>query len=284
MFKLLTYITFLLLLSACNNLFTNPEDTNIKYVAKAGDSKLSEEDYTSEFIDGGVIKDSLYYSKKALESWAIETLFYEEALKKLEEEDKQIEKKVQLYRQELINYMYQSRIIEANLDTNISKQEIEDYYNEHRDNFILKENIVKVNYIKVPVKAPGLAKIKRLVFSANPTDAVMLRDLCAQNAENYFLNDSTWLFLENIKKEIPILREQPDFSLSIGRLIQFTDDLYYYYLKIKDVKVKNGLSPLNFERQNIKKFIINNRKTQIIIEYKQQLLEKAKTNKSFVVY
>ena len=55
-------------------------------------------------------------------------------------------------------------------------------------------------------------------------------------------------------------------------------------LKIKEVKVKNGLSPLNFEKQNIKNFIINQKKTQLINSYKNQLLDKAKTEKTFQIY
>ena len=71
---------------------------------------------------------------------------------------------------------------------------------------------------------------------------------------------------------------------SSGQVIEFTDADYYFYIKIKDIKIKNGISPLNFEKQNIKKFIINNRKMLLINEYKQLLLENAKTDKSFIVY
>jgi ribosomal protein S4 len=178
------------------------------------------------------------------------------------------------------------KLIETNLDTNITLPEIEQYYSEHEGNFILKENIVKVNYFKIPVKASGLEKIKRLLrsYAYVPKDIEQLKNLCMQNAENFFMNDSTWLFLEDVKKEIPKLRDQPDFNLSQGRVVEFTDDLYYYYLKIKEVKVKNGLSPLNFEKQNIKNFIINKKKTELINQYKVQLLEKAKAEKQFELY
>lgn len=270
-------------IQSCKNGLDNG-NTEVKYAAKAGDAKLDVEDLKIDLIMGSILKDSNYYKNKTIEKWATEALFYQEAIKKLNEDEIQVEKKIEAYRQELISYIYQTKIIDANLDTVVSKEEIEQYYNEHRDNFILKENIVKVNYLKVPVKAPALDKIKRLLFSTNPADTKPLLELCAQNAENFFMNDSTWLFLDDIKKEIPALKDQPDLSLSQGRMIQFSDDLYYYYLKIKDVKVKNGLSPLNFEKQNIKKFIINNRKTQLIVDYKQQLLEKAKSDKTFEIY
>src|SRR5690606_22577248 len=111
----------------------------------------------------GIIKDKKFYAKKAIENWAIEALFYQEALSKLHKDEMDIEQQVEDYRKSLVNYIYQTKIIEANLDTVISRNEIEEYYNTHRDNFILKENILKVNYIKVPVLAPAVEKIKRLV-------------------------------------------------------------------------------------------------------------------------
>ena len=260
------------------------EATSEKIVAIAGTDELDVETYRDNFISTGIIKDSSYNSKKSIESWATESLFYQEALDKLSSDELQIEKEVEAYKRSLVNFIYQSRIVEANLDTVISNEEIGEYYNEHRESFILKQNILKVNYIKVPLKAPGLEKIKKLVGATGAREREQLRLLCIQHAENFFMNDSTWLFLDDIEKEIPQLRDEPDFNFSAGRILQFSDEMYYYYLKIKDVKVKNGLSPITFERQNIRKFIINQRKSQLISQYKKELLEKAKSEKRFLIY
>jgi hypothetical protein len=282
--KYLLCFTTVLFLGSCGSLSTAEEESGPKIVAKAGSENLDMNEFRDYFLSSGSVKDSAYLSKRAIDNWATESLFYQEALSKLNEDEVQIEKEVEKYKKSLVNYIYQTKIIEANLDTNVAREEIEEYYNAHRDNFILKENIVKVNYFKIPLKAQGLDKIRRLLYAANPKDAELLKNLCAQNAENFFMNDSTWLFLEEIKKEIPKLRDQPDLALVPGRVLEFSDDPYYYYLRVKDIKIKNGLSPINFERQNIKTFIINNRKVQIIREYKQLLLEKAKADKSFVGY
>ncbi len=257
-----------------------------KPVAKAGNEVLNLNDYKENYIAIESIHDSTILAKKSIENWAIESLFYQEAKSKLNADEIEIDKQVEAYKKSLVNYIYQTKLIEANLDTNISRREIEQYYSDHEANFILKENIVKVHYFKIPVKAAGLEKIKRLLHSYIyvPKDVDQLKNLASQNAENFFMNDSTWLYLEDIKKEMPKLRDQPDFNLTQGRVIEFSDELYYYYLRIKEVKVKNGLSPLNFEKQNIKNFIINKKKTELINQYKFQLLEKAKTEKTFTVY
>jgi hypothetical protein len=252
-------------------------------VAQAGDEALSKEDFADQFVSTGLIKDSLFNAHKTIESWATESLFYQEAINRLNPEEINVDKQVEDYRRSLVNFIYQTRVIEANLDTVISNEEVESYYNDHRNSFILRDNILKVNYLKVPVLATGLQKIKKLIWSTNAKDKEQLLLLCSQNAENFFMNDSTWLFLEDIKKEIPSLREQPDYVLGAGRVLEFEDDQYYYYLKVKDLKVKNAFSPINFERQNIRKFIMNHRKTQLITQYKASLLERAKSEKKFVI-
>lgn len=256
----------------------------VKPVAIAGTEELSPGELREIYIHAGDPKDSQAVKQQNIEKWATDALFYQEAMEKLNEDEVQVNQQVEEYKKSLVNYIYQTKIIEANLDTTVSKQEIEEYYNENKDNFILKDNIVKVNYYKIPLKAQALDKMKRLFNATSPKDKEQLQSLCVQYADNYFVNDSTWLYFDDIKKEIPRLKDQEDFNLYQGRVVELNDELFYYYLKIKDIRIKNGLSPLNFEKQNIKNFIINRRKTQLIQLYKEQLLEKAKAEKKFTVF
>lgn len=280
----LVIISGLVLFSGACSKNTGAENKDSKIVARAGDEELDEETYRSGLINTGVVKDSAFQGKRFIDKWAIESLFYQEAISKLNSEEMQIEKQVQEYRQALVNHIYQTKVIEANLDTVINPDEIESYYEDHRDNFILKDNIVKVNYLKIAEKSPALPKIRKLLTAGAEKDRSALRELCTQNAENFFLDDSTWLFVDDLKKEIPSLRDHEEYTFTSGRVLEFQEEGFYYYLKVKDVKTKNSFSPLNFEVQNIRKFILNNRKTQLINQYKQLLLEKAKGSKKYVIY
>lgn len=271
------------LTGACGRISNDPV-TPGTIVARAGDEQLSKDQFVRNYVGREVVRDSVYNARKFIESWALESLFYQEAVDNLSAAEMNVDELVENYRRSLLNFAYQSRLIETNLDTVVTGEEIQAYYDENRDNFILKENIVKVHYIKIPVLAPGLEKIRKLVGSDKPRDREQLNTLCLQNAENFFVDDSTWLFVDDVRKEIPQLREDPDYSLVPGRVLEFTDEDYYYYLKVTDIKIKNALSPLNFEKANIRKYILNRRKTQLISDYKRSLLEKAKTQKSFVIY
>jgi hypothetical protein len=283
--KLFFYIAlvFAVLAWSCSSPAETVQDKSA-IAAMAGDQQLTKEELRENILSFASSKDSAYMVKKTIDNWAVEALFYQEALTKLNEEEIQVQREVESYRKSLVNHIYQTKIIEANLDTNVTKEEIQEYYDDNRENFILKDNIVKVNYFKIPLKVKVLDKMKRLFYAVSPKDKEQLQSLCVQYAENYFINDSTWLYLDDLKKEIPKLKDQADLTISYGRIFEFTDDLYYYFLKIKDVKIKNGLSPINFEKQNIKNFIINRRKTSLIQQYKQHLLQTAKEKKKYIVY
>ena len=244
-----------------------------------GEEFLLADEVRKLMIDTGDPKDTVGSMRKSIDNWVSESLLYQEALTKLNKDELQIEEQVEQYRKELVNYIYCSKIIEVNLDTNVSYDEIKEYYESHKDNFILQNNIIKVNYFKMSLKAQVLNKIKKLIYSSVPKDKVQMEEYCSQYADNYFLNDSTWIYLEDMKKEIPKLKEQDDAYLYKGKVIEVNDEEFYYYLKINDIRTKNSISPLNFEAVNIKKFILNRRKTQLLAEYKLQLLEKAREEK-----
>lgn len=279
-----TYLAFAsLFLASCGNDKTETE-TQEKLVAQVGNDRLTEKEYRADLIHGDTKEDSIAFAKKIIDNWVLETLLYQEALTKLEPTEIDVEKQVNDYKRDLINYIYETKLIENNLDTVVSYEEIQDYYNLNIENFVLKDNIVKVNYFKVPIQSKEIPKIKRLVYSTAEKDKQQLEDLCVQNAESYFLNDSLWLLLDDIKRDIPQMKGPLEYNVVKGRIIEFGDAEAYYYLRIKDVKIKNSASPITFEKANIKTFIVNARKIKLIQSYKQQLLEKAKADKTFKVF
>jgi hypothetical protein len=284
MSRLSLFVIFLSIMAACRPVSDENIEEKGKLLAKAGGNELYFEELKPYLLNGLNTRDSMKHVQRLIEQWAINELMYVNAKEVLSDNEKSIEKEVKRYRQELLNHKFEEMLINENLDTTITKAEIENYYNEHKDNFILKDNIVKVNYVKIVTASNAIDKIKKLLQSKEAKDKEQLKSLCLQQADNYFLNDSTWLLLDDIKKEIPRLTEEADINYTTGKVIEYTDNGYYYYLKIKDIRIKNSLSPLNFERQTIKKFILNSRKADLIKQYKHELLEKAKSDKMWLVF
>ncbi len=278
--KNILIISVFFLIASCG-IKSDKHDANA--IAIAGEKELTANEFKHFNFLNEVKKDSQKVAQRAIERWAEDELFYQEATKKLAPEDINVDEEVEKYRKELINYKYEVKLIENNLDTSISKEEIAEYYSANEENFILKDNIVKVNYLKIPLISKALDKIKKCIYSLNPKDKEQLKTLCEQYADNYFFNDSTWLLMDDVKKEIPQLKDLPEYNFYANRVFEYKDTLNYYYLKIKEVKVKNALSPINFESNNIKNILLNQRKMKLIKQYKQQIFDKAKTEDHFKI-
>mgnify|MGYP003340022412 FL=1 len=79
-------------------------------------------------------------------------------------------------------------------------------------------------------------------------------------------------------KEIPGTTLNPDFFLRTNKFIDVADSSFRYFVNIKSYKIKNTLSPLAFEKENIRNIIINKRKLDLIEEMKRTVLENGKGN------
>lgn len=270
---------------ACNtnNTATNAEDKG-KALAKVNTSTLYLSDLKHATPIGVSKSDSVAFVANVINKWASNEVFYQQAVTYLSEEELNVEKEIEDYKKELITYKFQIKLINEKLDTLVSDSQIEEYYNANVQNFLLRNNIVKVLYIKTPIATPNLEKLKKLCFSTNPKDAEQLKSMCIQYANNYFMNDNTWLMFDDLKKEMSQLKEVPDYSIQNGKIFEFTDATSYYFLKILDVKSKNTLSPLNFEKNNIKNILINQRKQKLISNIRKDFFDKAKTNKELEIY
>lgn len=270
--------------ASCQNNHSKGNENKGKSLAKVNNTNLYLEDL-KHFPFAGLSKsDSVAMMQNLINKWASNEIFYQQATNYLTEEELNVEKEIEDYKKELIAYKFQIKLIDEKLDTAISNQQIEEYYNANEQNFLLRSNIVKVLYVKTPVTIPNLDKLKKLCVSSNPKDAEQLKSLCIQYANNYFMNDNTWLMFDDLKKEIPQLKDVPDYSVQDGKTYEFTDATSYYFLKIIEVKSKNTLSPLNFEKNNIKNILLNQRKQKLVSSIKKDFFEKAKNNKELEIY
>lgn len=270
-------------MSACNKPTGNSIDKG-KALAKINATTLYISDLEHISKNGLSKSDSIAFIQTYINKWAYDEVFYQQALNYLTEEELDINKELDEYKKELLTYKFQTKLINDKLDTNVTNVQIEEYYNANTQNFLLKNNIVKVLYVKTPINIPNIDKLKKLCYSTNPKDAEQLKSMCIQYANNYFMNDNTWLMYDDLKKEINQLKDVPEYNIQTGKIFEFTDATSFYFLKIIDVKSKNTLSPLNFEKNNIKNMLINQRKQQLITNIKKDFFDKAKTNKELQIY
>ena len=276
------YILILLVFFACNTKLN--KDQNRVAIARANNAYLYEDDIKDIVPVGTSLKDSIDLLKKYIDNWVRESLVIQKAENNLTDEQKNVEKQLQDYRNSLITYVYEKELVKQKLDTLITNEEIEKYYNENQGDFELKDNIIKVIYVKVSKKAPGIDKLIKWYKSDNMKDREQLASYCHQFAQNFYLDDNSWLLFNDLLKEIPIQTYNKELFLQNNRYIEVSDSLNKYFVNIKGFKIRNSLSPLAFEKENIKNIILNKRKLQLVTKMKVDVYNDAANTKKIEIY
>jgi len=275
---------FVLLAFSCKTEKPEEDTSKDKPVARVFEKKLHIEEIKLILPKNTNPKDSEIFVKSYIQQWITNELILHQAESNLSEDNKDIQKEIDEYRKNLLVYRYETELVHQKLDTAVSGQDIEAYYNEHEQNFMLKDNIVKVTYVKINKKTPNTDKVKKWYVSKDIKDQDNLKKYCIQYADNFFLDDNTWLLLDDVMKEIPLHDYNPELLLKTSRQIELSDTLFNYYLNIKEFKIKNNPSPLSFEKENIRQIIINKRKLSLIEQMKQSIFSQAKENNNFEIY
>jgi hypothetical protein len=137
-------------------------------------------------------------------------------------------------------------------------------------------------YVKLNKKS-NAAPFRQLIRSERPGDKKKLTELSSKYAVNSFLDDNNWLVFNDILKEIPIETYNQEEYLKNNRYIEIEDSVYVYLLNIKGFLIKESVSPLSFEKDNIRSIIINKRKIKLIGDMEKSIYDDAVKNGDFEI-
>jgi len=275
-----TTIASLFLLVHCN--FFKDDDKE-KPLARCYNDYLYASQIEDLFKGDITPEDSILLLKNYINNWVRQKVLLYVAEKNLNDEQKNFEKQLTEYRNSLIIYTYETEFIRQKLSIDITDEAIEKYYNDNKENFLLKDNIVKVTYVKTPKKTTNINRIKSLYKSEDDEELFKLKELCDREAVNYFIDD-VWLVFNDLTKEIPIKTYNQEEFLKNNRFIEMQDSLYNYFLHIRAYKIKESVSPLSMERENIKNILINTQKLELIKKNQDDIFNDALKKNNFEIY
>ena len=105
--------------------------------------------------------DSAMFAERYIKNWAQDALFYQNAIRNIPD-TKDIDRLVENYRRSLFEHEYQRRLIEQKFSSEITQEEIEQFYNDNLRLFVLDESLVKGLFLKIPNRSHDLSDIRRL--------------------------------------------------------------------------------------------------------------------------
>lgn len=265
-----------LVICCCSVIFTACETANKeKPLLRVFDSYLYPSDIEG-LVKGSVSKeDSIAIVENYISQWIQQMVVLDKAKNNI---SKSFDKELQNYKNSLITYEYEQTMIKQLLDTSVSDAEIQQYYETNKENFLLKNNIVRMVYVKIDKDSPSMSKIKRLMFNTREfTDEVLvdIQKLASIHANEYFFDTQVWVPFSDFQRIVPIETYNEEMYIKQNRNITITDDSSSYMARILEFKIVDDISPLSFEYSNIKNIILNKRKIDIIDKMQQDLLRTA---------
>lgn len=148
---MLKYIIFLFFVSC--SVVNNNNNGSYRVLAKVDDKVLLIDDIVYQKSMG----DSSVVVSKQVNNWLKKQLLLKSAYQ-TDELKSIIDKKVQNYRDDLLLFEFEKFMFSNNRDQDITSLEVQEYYAQNIEDFILPYNLVKALYVKVSQQAPGLNK------------------------------------------------------------------------------------------------------------------------------
>ena len=238
-------------------------------LAEAHNQKL----YLSE-LDGMIpgdasTADSISFITLYVERWIRKSLLMHEAEKNIPK-DLNIDKLVRDYRSSLIRYNYEQQLVRQQMDSVITKQELNEFYEKNREQYQLETPIIRCSFIKISQSAPDLKILKNLWQSDSIADRDTLLAYCNIHAEEFLLTDSIWYKVEDIATRLPKGAVNNE-NISKRKEISLDDDDYLYLFKAFEIINRKEIAPLAFIEDQASKVILHRRKIKLLEEHNEEL-------------
>ena len=254
-------------------------------IARVNNSYLYKDDITNIITEGISSNDSTIFVNNYINRWASQQLLIDGAAINLsEEKQKDYDRLVNQYRKDLISKAYMEALIKKNIDTLVSLEEAQEFYNANKGNFRLNEELIQFRYIHVDENISDLKDITKRFKSFDEEDKMVLDSISVQ-FRNYSLNDSIWVKVNQVINKIPAVTIQnKNQLLKKSNFIQLKDSLGLYLMQINDVLLRNEMAPLQYIKSTINQIVVNRRKLDLVKQLEKDITKDAIENKKFEIY
>ncbi|HFC00131.1 MAG TPA: hypothetical protein ENJ53_04945 [Phaeodactylibacter sp.] len=275
--KYIFYIFFVSFWVSCTPAEEAPQKGDVE-LAQVFNKKLYLSQLVGMIPDEVSKEDSIKIIHAEVERWTRETLLMHEAEKNIPQ-DLNIDGLVMDYRMSLIRHNYEQFLVETQLDSVISEQELNNYYEKNKEQYQLQSSILRCLLIKVPKDAPNLEELKNWWPGSKPENFQKMKNYATQYATFYILGDSAWYSIDELRVQLPKgVNFNPDQNL-----IQ-TDNQFQYFFKVLEKKSQKEIAPLAYIQEQAKKVILHKRKMVLLDKRKEQLYERETSKRNVKIF
>lgn len=248
-------------------------------IASVDDLELTENDAYVLMKHSGLDPENKKQRSEFIDDWVNSRLYLEEISSTFPDEWNLIRLRSESFSADLAKYYLEEQLISKELDTIVGDEEVMKYYNEHSDEFVLQDYLVRGLYLKIPKEADFKSKkINYYYLLKNDKDLVQVDSYAKLYAQNYYYNDSSWIYFNELVKDVPLRKYNRDNIVLNRSKTYFSDDEFTYFINIIDFKLKDEAPPIEFLQEEIREIIIAHRlqdlKEKKELNYLNELKEK----------
>jgi hypothetical protein len=273
--KVYVLFSLLVICMSCKNFSGKQHEP----LARVYNTYLYREDVAAIFPPDISEADSIKIARSYIDKWIRNQLFLRLAEVNLPAGEKNVEKQIASFRASLLIHKYHQFLINQKLDTVITFNEINDYYEDNKNNFILDKPAIRGIYLKIPLSAANRDRI--LTWFRNENDFMQIENYADQYAETYFWFNEDWVYLYDVLNNLPPGSINLSDNLSGRDNITVTDSEYHYFIGITEYLAPRRPMPENLASQKIKSIILNKRKIKFLNELEKSVLTEGSSKNSY---
>lgn len=275
-------IPFLFLIFSCQ-LFTKQKQNDV--IARVGNYYLYQEDIQKLVGPGTSPKDSILIVNSYIDKWATQKLLMDKAKMNLSQEKlNSYDELIANYKTDLYTKGYVDIIATKSLNALISESELNAFYEQNKENFLLNEELVQLRFIHVGEDNKSVNTLKQQLFNFSENDKKELEEKEIQ-FKTFSLDDSIWVQAQTVKEKINVITEKNyNDLLKKSNRLELQDSLGVYLIFVNDVLLRNQQAPLSYVKPTIEQIILNRRKLDIIKNLEKDILQDAIRTNNFEVF
>ncbi|MFY9153817.1 MAG: hypothetical protein WAO52_17490 [Prolixibacteraceae bacterium] len=240
-------------------------------VAKVGEKILTIDELTLNIPDYLDDTDSTLWADDYIKKWVQRELLLLKAEENLNAEMKDVSRELEEYRNSLIVYRYKNELVKEKMDTTVKDSDVEKYFREHNESFILNRNIVKAIYIQVPLEVSDPENLKDLCATDDPEKQARLNEYCLSYAKAYDRFNDQWVAADLVFKYTTVDVTDQNKLLQRNRFIESSDMNYYYLVYIRDFRLAGQVSPIEYVQNDIRNLILSKQKIEFLKEIEKDI-------------
>ena len=253
-------------------------------IARVNNSYLYQKDIKNLIFENTSKDDSTLIVANFINRWATKQLLIDQSIINLTQEKQDAYNNlVNQYKTDLYIEAYKSSIVAKRLDSIITFEELEKFYNQNKENFKLNDDLLKIRYIHID---ENFSNTKELVEKFKRFDSIDKNELTKLSIKfkAFNLNDSIWIKNDLLIRVLPVLKQNNIQVLKKTNFTQLQDSLGVYLVKIEAVLKTNDIAPLSYVKPTIEQIVINKRKQEILKKIEKEITIDAIKNKNFELF